>query len=120
MNKVLFTIVVSFSVLFATNVQADYRGYKPQHRHDSSYEFKRYFEKRIERQHRRIERACDRGLITYREAKRLKRAHHRLYRLKEDYIYDGYLSRWERRELTNRLDHISEKIYRFKHNYYRS
>jgi len=72
--------------------------------------------KRLKRQHRRIESGIDSGELTRREARRLKKQQRRIRRLAYDMSEDGRLSRRDRRELHDRLDRASDRIYRFKHN----
>ena len=72
--------------------------------------------KRMKRQKKRIRKGIESGQLTRKEAKKLRRQQRRIGDLHRDYRSDGHLSRTERRDLTERLDRASDRIYRLKHN----
>ena len=101
-----------------TNVsrELDPRRHRTDHYH---YRFQSTFDARLDRQWRRIEQGMRSGELTRKEAKRLKKRHRKLAKLQRVFLDDGRLSRKERRELTDRLDAASNRIYRLKHNDHR-
>lgn len=73
-------------------------------------------EKRLDRQHYRIERGIDRERLTHKEAKQLKKRHNKIRRLSREYREDGYLSRSEYKHLTRKLDKNSRLIKEYVNN----
>lgn len=65
---------------------------------------------------RRIERGVRNGDLTRREAVRLRQEFRDITRLEARYRYtDGRLSAWERRDLDERFDRLSHRIYAERH-----
>ena len=85
------------------------------HRHQDGYD---RFDRRLDRQHHRIKQGVRSGELTRIEARKLRKQHRRIVRLKYRYMDDGYLSHYERRKLTRKLDKASRRIHRLKHNQY--
>jgi len=73
-------------------------------------------EKRLDRQHHRVERGIRSGQLTWREAKRLHRQQRRIAQMHRRFWHDGRLDRYERDRLQQKLDRASDRIYRLKHN----
>ena len=73
-------------------------------------------EQRLNTQRFRIRKGIRSGELTYRETRRLRKQQRRIGRLKREFMHDGYLSRYEYRELDRALDRASRRIYRMKHN----
>ena len=72
--------------------------------------------KRLKIQHHRINHGIAIGELTYREARKLRRDHRKIRRLRHHFLSDGRLSHRERRILERRLDRNSGRIYALKHN----
>ena len=94
--------------VLAMPVQAD---------HDAP-ESNRYdrIEQRLENQRYRIRDGIDRGELTRKEARRLRKQQRYIRHLKRQFMYDGYLDHYEFSELRNALNRASQRIYRLKHN----
>ena len=90
----------------------------PAHANHSSPDSNRYdrIEQRLANQYYRIRDGIDSGVLTRKEARRLRKQQHYLLRLKHQFMYDGYLDRYEFSELRHELDRASKRIYRLKHN----
>jgi hypothetical protein len=71
---------------------------------------------RLDSQWYRIEQGIDRDRLTDKEARILKRKHHKVRRLSREYQENGYLSRKEFRVLSRKLDSVSELIREYAHN----
>lgn len=73
-------------------------------------------ERRIERQHIRINQGVLSGELTRQETKLLRRQHRQIKRLERRYLRNGRLNHRERHSLENKLDRANNLIYRLKHN----
>lgn len=73
-------------------------------------------EQRLDNQRFRIREGIRSGELTRWEAKRLRQQTRQIAALKRDYMNDGFLNRFEFRDLKNRLDRVSDRIYALKHN----
>jgi len=71
---------------------------------------------RLDRQQQRIDSGIRQGSLTVAEVRKLRHAQRRVFRLERRLGYDGNLCERDLRRLHRRLDRISEKIYRLKHN----
>jgi hypothetical protein len=71
---------------------------------------------RLERQQQRIEQGIASGELTRKESKVLQRQQRKVRSLTREFRDDGRLSKKERRVLTRKLDKLSDKIWRLKHN----
>jgi hypothetical protein len=71
---------------------------------------------RVERQHQRIVGGVKSGALTRKETRKLKKQNHKTRRMARKFNSDDVLSVKERRILDNRLDKVSHRIYKFKHN----
>ncbi len=91
--------------VFALPAMADHDNY----RHSQ-------FERRLDRQHVRIEHGVRTGALTPKEAKRLRKQQRHIAKLERRFERDGHLDRYERRTLRSELDLASKRIYRLKHN----
>ena len=74
------------------------------------------FDQRIERQQKRIKKGVLHAELTKKEAKKLRKQHRNIKKLKRQFQKDGLLIRHERKTLQRELDLASKRIYRFKHN----
>ena len=74
-------------------------------------------EQRQANQRYRIHQGIDSGELVRKEVRRLRRQQRRIARLKHRYLHDGYLDRYEFRELNFALNQASKRIYRLKHNH---
>jgi len=74
------------------------------------------FAERREHQAARIEQGVERGQLTRKEAKALRKEQRRLYKLARELRHEGHLSRREARVLDRAYDEASRHIYRLKHN----
>ena len=81
-------------------------------------ELSRYdrIEQRLQNQRYRIRDGIDRGELTRKEARYLRKQRRDIAQLKHRFMYDGYLDRYEYRRLNSKLNRVSERIYRLKHN----
>ncbi len=85
--------------------------------YDTRYpEYDDSIERRLDRQQHRIDAGIRQGSLTAAEVRKLRHAQKRIVRLERRLGYDGYLCERDLRRLHRRLDRISEKIYRLKHN----
>ncbi len=76
------------------------------------------FMDRVDNQAARIERGVRAGSLTRREFRKLKRQNNRLRRLvRSSKFNDGYIDRFERKEIKHALRNASDRIYDKKHNY---
>ena len=91
--------------VFAAPVMAD----------DDDHHYNR-FERRLDRQHMRIEGGVKSGALTRKEAKRLRKQQRHIAKLERRFERDGHFDRYERRTLQSELDQASKRIYRLKHN----
>ncbi len=73
-------------------------------------------ERRLDRQQHRIDTGIRQGSLTAAEVRKLRHAQKRIARLERRLGYDGNLCERDLKRLHRRLDRISEKIYRLKHN----
>ena len=73
-------------------------------------------EQRLDNQRYRIRDGIDSGELTRKEARRLRKQQRYIARLKRKFMRDGYLDRYEFRELKHELNRASKRIYRMKHN----
>ncbi|WP_455217034.1 hypothetical protein [Kaarinaea lacus] len=106
----LFSII-SLGVLSMPAVAHQYSSFK-----DRNNRMDR-IEQHIERQHYRIREGINSGELTRREARRLRDQQQYIVRLSQRFMHDGYLDRYEFRELQKVLEHASQQIYRLKHNH---
>ena len=74
------------------------------------------FERRLDRQHERIQSGVRSGALTPKEAKRLRKQQRHIAKLERRFERDGHFDRYERRTLKSELDLASHRIYRLKHN----
>ena len=90
----------------------------PVYAHQSSTNFNSYdrIEQRLDNQHSRIRKGIGSGELTRKEAKRLRKQQRFIMRLTYKFMHDGYLDRYESRELRDELSRASKRIYRLKHN----
>jgi hypothetical protein len=105
-------IAVSLSLAIAA---PSYAGYS----HKAGYcDNKRVqkIENRLDRQYHRIERGIDRGRLTYKEAKKLKKRYRMIRHTSREYQEDGHLSCREYKHLTRKLDKSSRLIKEYMHN----
>lgn len=72
--------------------------------------------KRLENQHHRIYQGIRNGELTRQEVWHLRKQQQFIKRLTYRFMHDGYMDRFEFKELKNELDRASEYIYRLKHN----
>lgn len=86
--------------------------------HQSSPNSSNYdrFEQRLKNQRYRIHDGIDKGELTHRESKRLRKQQRFIMRLTYKFMHDGYLDRYESRELRDELNRAGKRIYRLKHN----
>ena len=73
-------------------------------------------ESRLDRQQQRIDAGIRRGSLTAAEVRKLRHAQRGVFRLERRLEYNGNLCDRDLSRLHHRLDRISEKIYRLKHN----
>lgn len=109
-------IIVVVSLLFMSHAHAhrvDYSGAGYDNRH---YAYDNSIDLRFDRQQYRIDAGIREGSLTAREVRKLRQAHRRFARLERRLGYDDYLCERDVKRLHRRLDRISEKIYRLKHN----
>lgn len=90
----------------------------PVQAHQKSSDINRFdrMEQRMEKQHYRIRDGIDRGELTRKEAKRLRKQQRHIIRLTHKFMNDGYMDRYEFRELRDELNRAGKRIYRLKHN----
>jgi len=103
MKKSISIITVSLvSMLLAFPALADRGGW---HHGDRDHRFER-----------RIDRGWDSGELTRHELRKLERKLGKINRLEHRFWKDGRLSRDERQVLRKKRKHLSQAIYRMKHN----
>ena len=73
-------------------------------------------QQRISNEQWRIDQGIATGELTAREAARVQRSLNSIRAQEARFKADGYLGRWERATLQERLHRNSERIYRLKHN----
>lgn len=105
-------IALSLSLVMAAPAFAGH-GHRDEYHGDRKID---KIEKRLDRQHYRIERGIENDRLTYRESKELKKRCYRIGRLSRKYYRDGHLSRSEYEHLTRRLDKNSQLIKEYVHN----
>lgn len=76
-------------------------------------------QQRIGNEQWRIDQGIASGELTARETARVQRSLNSIRAQEARFKADGYLGRWERATLQERLNWNSERIYRFKHNPFR-
>ena len=108
MKMTISLLTIATLVILVTPTQAN-------HGSSNSNRFDR-IEQRIAKQHYRIRDGIGSGQLTRKEARHLRHQQRYIIRLKYHYMHDGYLDRFEFRELRSELDRASERIYRLKHN----
>ncbi|WP_419635903.1 hypothetical protein [Thiolapillus sp.] len=109
-------IVVLMALLFMSHAHAHKGGYIGAGYDNRHYGYDNSIERRMNRQQYRIDAGIREGSLTAREVRKLHRAHRRFARLERRLGYDGYWCERDVKRLHRRLDRISRKIYRFKHN----
>jgi hypothetical protein len=109
MNKLIVILGFILSFLVSPNLYAG-RHYDRHHNFDYA------MEKKIKKQHHRIESGVREGLLTRGEVNKLEYKHKKLLRTKRVFGADGHLNRRERHVLNDQLDYISHAIYDYKHN----
>ena len=90
----------------------------PVYAHQNSTNFNSYdrIEQHLDNQHKRIRKGIGSGELTRKEAKRLQKQQRFVVGLTYRFMRDGYLSRYEFRELKDALERASTRIYNLKHN----
>ncbi len=73
-------------------------------------------DRRIERQAKRIRSGRQAGDLTWNEARKLRKGLRRIVRARSYAKYDGNVTRQERRELRDMLDHNGQRIRRLRNN----
>lgn len=118
MNKVTL-IMVLMLIPFAGH--AEWNGHSKhrnnEQRHNNSY-FWQDVERRQYKQQSRIDRGIDKGQLTRREIKKLRREQKHVAKQIRHMKRHNYLSRRAKSEVMERLDFVSEKIRALKHNEY--
>ena len=101
MRKFLISAALVTAATIAAPASAQYydRGFRNDDRID----------RQIEQIENRIRRAADRRIISPREANRLLRQAHQIDRLEDRYSRNG-LTRWEVRDLRNRVQHLRQQL----------
>lgn len=115
--KTFSIISVMIGLVMVSTAQADFGRYA---RHDDITYGRQMndVDARQYRQQMRIGHGIDRGMLTRRELRKLDAQQRKIAKLERRFSRDGYLNRWERRVLQNKLDHASSTIRSFKHNDY--
>lgn len=108
MKMTITLLTIAILGIFTISAQAS-------HKSPDSNRYDR-IDKRIANQHYRIRDGIGSGELTRREARHLRHQQRYIIRLKFHFMNDGYLDRYEFRELRGELDRASERIYRLKHN----
>jgi hypothetical protein len=99
MRKFLISAALLSATVVATPASAQYYGHRGEDRIDHQ----------LNQIEQRIRIAADRGTISRGEARGLLRQAHQLDRLEDRYSRNG-LSRWERDDLRNRLQHLRQQL----------
>src|SRR5262245_35787943 len=86
------------------------------HPYDASYYRERRIDAREDAQADRIYRARRTGDLTWFESFRLKREQARIHRMEAAAKSDGYISRYEAKQIERAQDHASDHIYYSTHN----
>lgn len=116
MNK--FTLIMVLMLIpFASH--AEWSGHSKhrnhEHRHNNSY-FWQDVEHRQYRQQSRIDRGIDKGQLTRREIKKLRREQKHIAKQVRNMKRHNYLNKRDKREVMEHLDFVSDKIRTLKHN----
>ncbi len=106
----IFTPLVSHA---QWNNHSRHRGHHQEH--NNSY-FWQDVERRLDRQESRISRGIDKGQLTHREMKKLKREQRHVAKQARHLKRHDYLSRSDKREMMEHLDYVGHKIKSLKHN----
>ena len=108
MNKTITLLTIATLGVLAIPAQA----------HQKPPELNRFdrIEQRLNKQQYRTHEGIDRGELTRKEARSLRKQQHVIMRLTYKFMHDGYLDRYEFRELKHELNRASKRIYRLKHN----
>jgi len=90
----------------------------PVYAHQNSTNVNSYdrIEQRLDNQRNRIRKGIGSGELTHTEARRLQKQQRFIMRLTYRLMHDGYLDRYELRELRDTLERASTRIYHLKHN----
>ena len=115
----LALILISFSGLSQARSWNQNR-YNDYSRHNNNDYFWQDIEKRRHNQYSHIDYGIEKGQLTRREIKRLKRERKHLAKEIKHYRRRNYLSHSDKRNILGRLKHYSDQIYNLKHNNYYS
>lgn len=115
--KMLSLIVVLMLVPFVSHAEWNnhFKHRNHEHKHNNSY-FWQGIEHRQYRQKSRIDRGIDKGQLTRREIKKLRREQKHVAKQVRHMKRHHHLSRRDKREVMEHLDFVSDKIRTLKHN----
>ena len=115
MNRIKLISLV-LGMMLMPYAQADRSRYYD-YGHHRDFDHYGWINSRQEKQHWSIDKGAHKGQLTHHEERKLRRQQNKIAKLERRFLRDGWLSRKEHHILEDRLDHASERIHDFKHNY---